>query len=77
MTLTDAARSLTDHAADNVRTVADQLLRGRATIDDLVAAVDVLRDAEAELSAILALRLEVNGRRYVLRRSVGNVRGEA
>lgn len=66
--LVDAAYALTDAAADNVTAVAGRLIANRATLADLVAAVDTYRAADAELEQLLSLRLVVNGRRYTLRR---------
>lgn len=76
--LLSAAFALTDASADNVRAVAAELVAGRATLDELLSAVDTFSEADRELRAIQALRLVVNGRTYTLRRpATGDVRGEA
>lgn len=68
--LLDAAYRLADATADNVAAVAAELVAHRATLAELVDAVDTYRAAEHELSQLLSLRLVVNGRRYTLRRPV-------
>jgi hypothetical protein len=68
---------LTDAAADNVAVVAARLTAGRSTLADLLTAVDAYRDADSELSALLSLRLQVNGRTYTLTRPSAHVRGVA
>lgn len=74
--LLSAAYQLADATADNVRDVAAELVAGRATLDQLVIAVETYRDADRELRAIQELRLVVNGRTYSLRRpSAASVRG--
>ena len=62
------AYSATDAAADAVARVAASLATGDATVDDVAAAVDAYRVADRELANLLALELNVNGRRYTLRR---------
>lgn len=76
----DEARLTADLAADVVTLVASRLAAGRATLSDLLAAVDAFRAADGELEQLEALRVSVNGRAYTIRPARArrlNVRGEA
>lgn len=73
--LIDESVGLIDAAAENVSRIAAALTAGRATLDQLGEAVDLMRAAESERDQLIRLRpLLVNGRSYSLR--TVNVRGE-
>lgn len=57
-----------DVTADRVSAVAQLLVDGHATVDQLCEAVDSYRAASRELEQLHAMRLSVNGRTYTLQR---------